>query len=97
MHSMRYNFTQDGKGWVENGKCVVCIKKSHKDTFHSWSRNTKHKRRCLSYHPQYCRASSPFKIGKQDASLFDANVDRLTTPPLAIPNNRYIIKENIED
>ena len=24
---MRYNFTQDGKGGVENGKCVKCASK----------------------------------------------------------------------
>jgi len=38
-----------------------------------------------------------FEFGQQDHNDFDASGDTLTTPPLTIQNNHYIIVENVDD
>lgn len=38
-----------------------------------------------------------FEIGKADNSVFNANNDSYTTPPLKIQNNHFIVVENVDD
>ena len=42
-------------------------------------------------------ATLVFETGDSDNNYFDANLDRLTTPPCRIQDNHFIVVENIDD